>query len=130
MADRILIWHQTEPIDSNTRIGPTFYMEADYVISAVRVYAVNKPTQSDAEFTIYDDGVSIFKNHSGTSPVHGVITYDSEATMGVLPKSANSDDAPGGFAVSEIAKGSWVYCIVNKPDSAKNVTIQLELEKA
>lgn len=130
MADRILVWHEPGSPGADKRIGPTFYIEADYKPAEVRLHAEYPPVNGDMEVTIYDDGVSIFENHSGKIPVAGVPTYISEATTAVLPKGQTKDDNSGEFATKEIAEGSWVHCIVTKSNGARNITVQLELEKA
>ncbi len=130
MSDRVLIWHEKDQTSSIDRIGPTFYIDANMVPKSVRIHAVNAPVNGDVEVTIYDDGVSIFKNHLGTIPINGNITYISEAKTVTLPKGQNFETDAESFDISEIAEGSWVHCIVNESGGAKNITVQLELDYA
>ena len=128
---RILVWHEKDVTSGDKRIGPTFYIEADYKPVAVRIHAENPPVNGDMEVTIYDDGVSIFKNRAVThKDNYDRITYDPEAKTAILPKGQNKDDAAESFDTEEIAEGSWVHCVVTKSQGAKNITVQLELVKA
>jgi len=46
MADRILTWHRHKIDGDETRIGPTYYMDAEYEPLAVRIYAETAPKES------------------------------------------------------------------------------------
>ncbi len=129
MSSRILIWHLHKHQSTGTRIGATYYIEADYTPVAVRIYAETAPKE-DAEFNIYDDGVSIFSDRSVNlvNQTTGVVTVRSAKTTAVLPKGDNSEEDAEEFGSSIIDEGSWVHCNVIEDGGGENFTVQLELE--
>ncbi len=130
MASRILTWHLLKTLGNETRIGPTFYIEADYTPVAVRIHAETAPNLADAEFDIYDDGVSIFSDRSVNlvNQTTGVVTEVTPKTTAVLIKGENSEEDAEEFGSSLIEEGSWVYCNIIESGNGKNFTVQLELE--
>ena len=127
MSNRILTFHQTAG-GNPQRIGPTYYMEADYTPIAVRIYAVNAPTR-DAQVDIYDDGVSIFTNNTPRiiNQTTGKDETGAATTAAVLTKGQNSEDVAEDFGTTQIDKGSWVHCMLRDSGGGNNFTVQLEL---
>ena len=127
MADRILIWHI--PDSPNPLSLPRYYMEADYVPVALRVYADTKPETDDLRIDIRDDGVSIFKNQPSTTFTTLGQRTTTPTTTPVLIKGDNSEEDAGDFLEDALGTGSWISCVIADWAGAKGVTIQLELDK-
>ena len=109
MADRLLIWYLP---DFNAN-GPVYYMDSDYTPTRLTIYARIPPHIGNMEFDILDDSVSIMKD-SVTLPEGQSLDEDAEyLKSGVIIKA-----------------GSLVSLLVSETNGAKDVTIQLELEKA
>lgn len=138
MASRILTWHLPSHYIPNERIGPAYYMEADYTPIAVRINAEIAPRTHDAEFDIKDDGVSILANRasnfvtptivSGTK-TGDVVSSDPSKTTAILPMGDNGEDAAEDFNNDIIELGSWITCTALETGAGKNFTVHLELEK-
>ena len=128
--NRILVWHHEGAIGNNERIGPTYYMDADYEPLAVRLHAETAPGR-EAEFDIFDDGVSIFENRKSTkiNTTTGVRTVVSDKTTAVLGEDESSSDIAGNLLESTIEEGSWVHCNLVDTGDGKNFTVQLELRR-
>jgi len=131
MANRVLTWNCLSSNGNKYHIGATYYMEADYIPVAVRIVAEIAPNIEDAEFEIYDDGVSIFVDrapkyrHTRT----GMIESDGAITTVVLAKDEsneiNEDDFTEDLVIEE---GSFVSCNCVKDGGGRNFTVHLELE--
>ena len=128
--DRILTFHTHAFVGNQARMSPSaYYIEADYVKSAVRIYAEEAPVR-DAEFDIYDDGVSIFNNRAAVhTDVYGIITRDAAKTTAVLAENQHSEDIADDFNDTPIEKGSWVSCDAVNGGGGRNFTVQLELHQ-
>lgn len=130
MTTRILTFHDKDVGSSGTRLGPTYYMEADYAKVAVRINAEFPPFRS-AKIDIFDDGVSIFSNRTALdiNPATGQIQSGPDATEAVLDVGASSDTSAEDFNNNIIEQGSWIYCNLVDAGSGKNFTVHLELER-
>jgi hypothetical protein len=130
MTTRILTFHNQDTVGNETRIGPTYYIEADYEKVAVRIYAETAPTR-DAEIDIFDDGVSIFNSRASThiSLPSGFRTVTSDKTTAVLAGGENSEVDAEDFNDTPIEKGSWIHCNLVDAGGGKNFTVQLELRQ-
>lgn len=128
MGTRILTFHQKEVSGGGLRIGPTYYIEADYAPIAVRIHAEVAPTR-DAEVDIFDDGVSIFNNKTPTvlNSTSGQDETGVAVTTAKLSKNYDQEELAGDFATSLIAEGSWVHCNLVDAGGGRNFTVQLEL---
>ncbi len=128
--NRILAFHYHEPVGNQVRMAPSaYYIEADYEKVAVRVYAEVVPV-SDAEFDIFDDGVSIFNNRAAVhTSITGIVTRETAKTTVVLTKGQNSEEIADDFNNSIIEKGSWVSCDAIHGGGGRNFTVQLELSQ-
>lgn len=112
MADRVLTWHREGVSADNVRIGPTYYLEAEYEPVAVRIHAENAPSDDAAVFDIKADGVSIFNSTIA------------------LAKGQTTDEAADDFKAGLILSvGSWLHCQLLSTSGGRNFTIQLELER-
>ena len=134
MADRILTWHRHITKHNETRIGPAFYMEADYEVVAVRIHSETAPTSGDVEVDILDDGVSIFSNRASSfstpSSQKGVVgTSNPVRTTAILLKGETTEIDAEDFNQNPIEIGSWVTCSIEKRDTCENLTVHLELLK-
>jgi len=132
MADRILTWHSDEAKGANARIGATFYIESDYMPTAVRIHAEKAPVNGDAQIDIQDeDGVSIFANRTPT-PVDysGRESILTSTTSAVLVKGENYEEDAEDFKQNDLMleEGSWVSCYLLDDAGGKNFTVSLELE--
>ena len=126
--NRILVFHGVDE-KSTKRLGPTYYIEADYESVAVRIHAETAPL-SDAKVDIFDDGVSIFADNA--SRTYSAVTgYSSNtpATEAVLSAGENGEEDAEDFSGTPIEKGSWVHCNVVNHGGGKNFTVQLELRQ-
>ena len=127
--NRILTWHHKEAIGNETRIGPTYYVNADYEKVAVRIYAETAPTR-DVKVNIFDDGVSIFAdNASRTYSSATGYSSNTPATEAVLAGGENSEVDAEDFNNTILEEGSWVYCHIVDGGGGKNFTVQLELHQ-
>lgn len=145
MATRILTWHLTDWRGGDERMGPSYYMEADYVPVAVRINAETAPHIEDAVFDIKDDGVSIFANRavtytrilSSSKPafVNGMtvtsgheVTTDPAKTTAVLSLGDNNETAAEEFKEDLLIEaGSWISCNVLATGEGRNFSVHLEL---
>ncbi|KKN15675.1 hypothetical protein LCGC14_0983620 [marine sediment metagenome] len=121
MADRFLTWHQAKVLGSETRIGPVFYMDADYEPVAVRIYAVGAPRLGDTLVDIFDDGVSIFADR-------GTAAGDTR-TVAALANGENFEEIAEDFSVEDIAKGSLVHCEIVDAGDCRDLSVHLELQR-
>ena len=130
MADRILTWHRPSGAGSG-RMGPAYFIEAEYTPTAVRIHAERGPQNSDAEFNIFDDGETIFANRGeDTKDSFGnVISTTSEFTA-VLPAGDFEEVIAEDFNNNVIAVGSWMTCELVKASDGLNYTVHLELRKS
>jgi hypothetical protein len=132
MADRILVWQCFSAAGNKWHIGPTYYLEADYAPLAVRIIAEQAPTVEDAEFDIYDDGISIFVDnaHKYRHTRTGQIESDGAETEIKLMVNESSEPYAEDFIEDTILEeGSWITCNCVKDGGGRNFTVSLELEK-
>ena len=133
MADRTLIFHFEDVRGEGNRIGPTYFIEADYEPLKVRMYAERAPTDGDVEVDILVDGTTIFNNRKTVyQKSYGDSTtfHQIASTTAVLPKGEHyEEDAEDFKANALIAEGSWVHCVLKALNGAKNITVQMELER-
>ena len=131
MADRILTWTAESVRGNETRIGPTYYIEADYHPLAVRIHAEVAPTIYDAEFDILVDGVSLFANRTVDPGIlaHTPYTYTPTKTAVLCMADTEEVDAEDFADAVVIEEGSWVYCVPKVGTNGKNYSIHLELER-
>ena len=132
MADKVLTWNCLSSGGNKYHIGPTYYMDADYIPTAVRIIAEEAPDVEDAEFDIYDDGVTIFADrapkylHTRT----GKVESDGAKTTVLLHVDESEEVDADDFAEDTvIEEGSWVTCNCVKDGGGRNFTVHLELEK-
>jgi len=113
MADRILTWYFENIDRDGTEQGPAYYMDADYVPSAIRVLARRVADAGNLTFDIKDDGVTIL------------------ARRGALVKGDASEPDAEEFPhnPATILADSVVTLDVT-PSGAKGITVHLELDKA
>jgi hypothetical protein len=129
MADKTLVWSVKRCDGNPTTMLPAYYIESEYEPIAVRIYAETAPIM-DATFEIYDDGVSIMNDNA-----YKYSTYiaNSPAYQGtyyfILPKGANSDEMAEDFNANNLDIGSWVTCSILNDGGAKNITVQLDLNR-
>ena len=132
---RIMTFNGQERLNGKTRLGGTYYAEADYTPVAVRISAGGVPVSDDALIDIFDDGTSIFANRASTSKnlITGVYTRPTPITGGVLPKGVDGEEHAEDFATNSggvtntIEKGSWVHCEMIHTGGGENFTVSLEL---
>ena len=129
MGTRILTWHHKEPVGNEVRIGPTYYIEADSVPIATRIYAEFAPT-CDAQVDIFNDGVSIFENRTPTqiNQTSGKNETGDAVTEAVLGLGHNSVEFSGNLEEDTIEEGSWVHCNLVDSGGGRNFTIHLEVK--
>jgi len=107
---RILTWYLPEMTGVGTRQGPTYYLDGDYELSSLRVYARIAPAGSDLTFNIKVDDVSIMASNAR------------------LPVGANTDEMLEDWTKSTpLEEGSWVSLDITDNGNAKEITVQLEL---
>ncbi len=129
---RTLTWNSLTDGGNKMSIGATFFIDAEYEPIAVRIYAEQAPDVEDAEFNIFDDGVTIFADRSSpTFYVTGGVETEADAVTNiVLAKGENSNDAAHDFDESLVLeKGSWISCNLIKDGGGRNFSIHLELSK-
>ncbi len=130
MADRTLIWSAKRCDGNPTTMLPAYYIEVDYEPVAVRIYAESAPGIEEAVFEIYDDGVSIMSDIAFRylTYISNTATYRGTYTT-KLPKGANSDEMAEDFNATPIKVGSWVTCAIKADGGARNITVQLDLNR-
>jgi len=126
----ILTWTTLKDGGNKYSVGPAYYLGADYVPVAVRVYAEVAPDVEDAQFDIYCGGVSIFPNRADHNyyPQGGIETRVAPRTYQMLAKDSNSEDIADDFIENALIADSWITCNLIKDGGGKNITIQLEIE--
>ena len=137
MGTRILTFGPyTENINGKTRLGATYYMEADYTPVAVTIYAAKATTSQDAKIDIKDeDNVSIFENRAVERVNISVPTVrDSDTkTTALLVAGENGEEYAADFSTDVdgetiiIQKGSWLHCILEETGGGDNFSVSLEL---
>jgi hypothetical protein len=131
MADRILTWFVDRFNGNPTTMPPAYYMDAEFVPVAVRIYAEHGPSLDDATFEIYDDGVSIMNDRTylEATYVANTATYQGDYTF-MLGKGETVDEMAEDFKTSVIEQGSWLTCAMKSTGAdEKNITVQLELNR-
>ncbi len=124
---RVLTWF-IKAEGKTERLNPAYYIESDYDVVAVRLHAVNA-VDSDVEFDILDDGVSIFNDRASTRiDNYGRLSTDASATTAVLAKGDTTEEDAEDFNGNPIEKGSWVHCELKSPASG-TFSVHLELEE-
>ena len=131
MADRTLTWHEKD-IVGDTRIGPTYYIDATYEPLAVRLYAEKVSTDGDLEVDVFSDGVSIFSNKAvsirqSPSRIGATVIADPADTTASLASGQSAEELAGNFNTDTIEVGSWVHCEIKNLRGGKNVSVHLEL---
>lgn len=129
---RILTWHSFEKMRNGDRIGPTYYMNAEYQPVAVRIHAETAPSLSDAEVDIFVDDVSIFTNRATTYKVASTVkgsttTSDPVKTTVFLPIGDNIEVDAEDLIGNPIGEGSWVHCELVEDGACENLSVHLEL---
>lgn len=130
MTKRYLTFHRLEPAGNAVRMSPSaYYIDEDSKPVAVRIYAEDAPL-GDMEVDIFDDGTSIFTDNASYSfNLTTGVTSGTANTKVLLVKGENGEEFAENFAEGTvIEEGSWVWCVLEKANGAKNVTVQLELE--
>ncbi len=137
MGTRILTFGPSiEVIDGKTRLGATFYIEADYTPVATRIYAGRPTTTADAKIDILDENnVSIFENRAITwsNITTGVRTVPDAETNAILVEGENGEEYAEDFSTDVdgetiiIQKGSWLHCIIEHTGGGDNFSVSLEL---
>jgi len=127
--NRILTWHRQEAVGNETRIGPTYYIDADYEPVAVRIYAETAGNR-DVKIDIFDDGISIFANSSSrTYTSLTEYSLGTPVTSAVLGAGENGEPDAEDFSGEPIEGGSWVHCNLVDAGGGKNITVQFELHQ-
>ena len=129
---RILTFHSSEKMRSGDRIGPTYYMNADYQPTAVRIHAETAPSLSDVEVDIFVDGVSIFNDRASTYKVSSSVkgpttTSDPVKTTAMLISGDNFEVDAEDLIGNPIDEGSWVHCELVDDGGCENLSVHLEL---
>ncbi len=127
MANRILTFHQVTG-GNPQRIGPTYYIEADYTPVAVRIYAATAPIR-DALVDIYADGISIFANRTALviNRASGKDDTGEAVTAAVLGEGLNAEENAEDFGTDTIEEGSWVHCVLQDSGGGNDFSVHLEL---
>lgn len=130
MADRILTFSAKRCDGDPTVMLPAYYIETDLSPVAVRIYAVDAPDVTEAEFEIYDDGVSIMNDKSFSLETYQANTSTYSGTHEIfLGKGENSEEMAEDFNDNVMEHGSWITCVMKKDGGGKNFTVILELAK-
>ncbi len=108
---RILVWYLDNIKSDNISQGPVYYMESDYELGGISIYARNAPHGGDLQLDIRDDGVSILESYAA---LHNGDNLEEDAEN--YPKSKPT-----------IEEGSLVSCYVIGTNGASDITVQLEL---
>ena len=126
---RTLTFYGKEIVGGEIRLGPTYYMEAEYQPVAVRLYAGTAP-KTTAKINILDDGVSIFDNRTPTqqNATSGRDITEAAVTAAFLEAGQNAEEYAEDFTTAIISPGSWVYCVMEDTGDGVNFTVHLELE--
>lgn len=129
--NRVLTFHHHGTTGNETRMLPTYYIEADYTPVAVRIHAEDAPT-SDAEVDIFDDGVSIFNSRASNliNPSSGVRTIVQNTTAVVLPAGSKSEENAEDFSNTLIEEGSWVHCSLVNAGGGFDFSVHLEISSS
>ena len=132
MADRVLTFHRESGAGAG-RMGPAYFIEADYTPTTVRIHSEETPTVGAAEFDIFDDGVSIFDNRASIIKAlpsrRGPTTSQGTSTTVVLSEGDSVEEMAEDFNDNVIERGSWVTCELFKSGNGRNYTVLLELRK-
>lgn len=131
MADRILTWSFSRFPEGGVLL-PAYYLDGDYVPVAVRIHAGIPAVASDASFDIMVNGVSIFESRNESGDVTNInyqIQHVPDTTI-ILSAGDTNDEMADSFKNSLVLdSGGWVTCKVVNDSGARNVSINLELEK-
>lgn len=127
---RVLTW-EVKNVASQKYLGPRYYMDADYALSAMHIHAGVAPTDDDAEFDILVDSSTIFSDRT-VAPgrrTDRAYTYTATTTA-LLSKGDNYEaDAEDFRSDAVIEKGSWVWCKPIKDGAGRDFSIHLVLEE-
>ncbi len=130
MANLILTWSAYKDHGNRRAMAPSaYYMDTDYVPIAVRLYAEFTPEIEDAEFNIYDDGVTLLTDRATKKfrVLTGRFEADPEVNV-AISVGENTEVSTGDLKDTIIEEGSWVSCNIIKDGGGRNFTVQLELE--
>jgi hypothetical protein len=130
MADRVLIWHIPDvPYPPSV---PAYYLDADYTKGAVRIFAETAPYGKDLKIDILADGVSIFNDSSswdaGDANKGWTVPRLPDTSVSLL-QGENYEENAADFTNESLDEGTWMRLSVVDLAGAKNVTVQLELNK-
>jgi hypothetical protein len=124
---KILTFHSEQ--HGAGRFGAAYYLESAYSPEAVRIHAEVAPN-SDAEFEILKDGVSIMNNRDFIRrDSYGRITSNTTSTTVVLTKGETSAESADDFINQTLDAESWITCKLVDHGGGRNFTIQLELSE-
>ena len=129
MANRTLTWHSSK-VRKGGKIGPTYYISADYQPVAVRMYAVTGPVTADAEVNILVDGVSILSNRTQSqlsALTKPPLTSGPPKTTAMIPKGDNYESNAEDLIGDPIEEGSWVHCELVEDGGCENLSVHLDL---
>jgi len=127
---RYLTWYVETPSENKTREGPTFILDKDYDLKAVRMYATRAPDGDDLEVDILDDGSTIFgSTTTNTDGYVGTVSYTAKANRPILIPGEHDEDEFDAFRQQDyMEEGSQVYLQFVSTGGAKGVTVTLEIE--
>lgn len=130
MADRILTWSMKTYPGGTAMMLPSYYMESEYDVKAVRIHAGTPSNSGDIVVDIFADGVSIMADHdySYADYIANTATYSGETTIRMY-EGDTSDEMAEDFNYTPIPAGSWVTCVMTSGGTAKDITVILELDK-
>ena len=127
MSNLILTWSAYKDHGNRRAMMPSaYYMDTDYVPIAVRLYAEFTPEIEDAEFNIYDDGVTLLTDRSTKkfNVTSGTFEADPETNV-AISKGENTEVFTGDLKDTIIAESSWVSCNIIKDGGGRNFTSNL-----
>lgn len=124
-------WHAPSFSGKEERMGPAFYVEEDCTPVVVRIQAETAPELADAEFNIFDDGVTIFgdRRSSYHDDTTGRDVYiGSENTIALVKGDTDDADAENFKSDLVIERESWLTCNIVTSGKGKNFTVHLVVE--
>jgi len=127
---RYLTWYIETPNENKAREGPTFILDKDYDIKALRMYSTIAPDGDDLEIDILDDGSTIFGSTTTTTDGYVAdVSYTARADRPMLQPGEHDEVEFEGFRDDDyMEEGSEVYLQFVSTGGAKGVTVILEIE--